>query len=115
MLFARGTRSACWLRRIRMCNASFMLIQRSIRSLLYLLFAVCPLLFFTDLTRNPYFTQIALLNFLVPACWLLWLIHMWRQGELRWVTTPVDKPLLALIAFSFFSWGASALSHRVFV
>ena len=77
---------------------------RLVRNLLYFLFGVCPILFFTDLTRNPYYTQIALLNILVPAVWLLWLIDGWRKGEFLWAKTVLDLPLLILLGFCFLSW-----------
>jgi len=85
--------------------------SRPIRSLLYAVFAVCPLLFFTDLTRNPYYTQIALFNILVPLLWLVWLMEGWNSGELIWVSTPFDSALLMLIAVSFLSWGLSVAAH----
>lgn len=85
---------------------------RLVRSCLYSLFGVCPLLFFTDLTRNPYYTQIALLNILVPAAWMLWLIDGWKKGEFWWARTALDLPLLSLIGWCFFSWLVSFLRHR---
>jgi len=85
-----------------------------VRSLLCYLFVVCPLLFFTDLTRNPYYTQIELLNILVAALWLVWIYQAWRQKELVWVASPLDLPLLALIIISVLSWLASFVQHRLF-
>ncbi len=89
--------------------------SRPIRSLLYALFGICPLLFFTDLTRNPYYTQIALLNILLPACWLLWLLEGFRSGELLWVSSSFDAALFALIAVSFASWLFSMRMHPAFL
>src|ERR1039457_3573773 len=94
-----------------MFNASFMETSRPIRSILYFLFGVCPLLFFTDLTRNPYYTQIALVNFLVPACWVLWLAQACRSNEFVWTSTKFDGALLTLIGISLFSWGLSMAAH----
>ena len=88
---------------------------RSIRSLLYILFGVCPLLFFTDLTRNPYYTQIALLNILIPACWVLWLAQACHGRELVWVRSGFDLPLLTLIGISLLSWLASLWAHPHFI
>jgi tetratricopeptide (TPR) repeat protein len=85
--------------------------SKPIRSLLYLLFGVCPILFFTDLTRNPYYTQIALLNMWVPACWCLWLWEAWRAQELVWVSSAFDTGLLALIGVSVVSWLLSMWVH----
>ncbi len=89
--------------------------SRPIRSLLYVLFGVCPLLFFTDLTRNPYYTQIALLNILIPACWLLWLFEASQSGELIWVSSPFDVSLLTLVGLSLASWILSMRAHPFFV
>ncbi len=86
-------------------------ISRPIRSLLYVLFGVCPLLFFTDLTRNPYYTQIALLNILIPACWLVWLSEAWKSQELLWVSSRFDAALFALVGVSFLSWVLSYVAH----
>jgi len=88
---------------------------RSIRSLLYVVFGVCPLLFFTDLTRNPYYTQIALFNILIPLAWLLWLAEAWTSGELEWVSSPFDPALLALICVSLLSWFLSMRAHPAFL
>src|SRR5882672_7719300 len=89
--------------------------SRPIRSLLVLLFGVCPLLFFTDLTRNPYHTQIALLNILIPACWLLWILEGLRSGEFFWVSSPFDVALLALMGISLLSWVLSFYAHPAFL
>jgi len=83
----------------------------SIRSLLILLFGVCPLLFFTDLTRNPYYTQIVLLNAGTCLLWILWLLQAWRQKKLVWHYSDFDKPLLALMGFSVCSWFLSFWHH----
>src|SRR5258706_7129218 len=85
--------------------------SRPIRSLLYFLFGVCPLLFFTDLTRNPYYTQIALLNILIPACWLVWLSEAWKFQALLWASSVFDPALGALLGLSVLSWGLSFVSH----
>lgn len=76
---------------------------------------VCPLLFFTDLTRNPYFTQIALLNILILAAFALrapaWLGAV--EGP-RLPRTPLDAPLLAWAAVCALSWTVSYLGHKPF-
>jgi tetratricopeptide (TPR) repeat protein len=95
-----------------MFNAPFMSNSRLIRNLLLCaVFVVCPLLFFTDLTRNPYYTQIALFNALIPLIWLIWLIEGWNAGELTWVSSPFDSAFWMLIAVSFLSWGLSFAAH----
>ena len=87
----------------------------SLRILFYALFIVCPLLFFTDLTRNPYYTQIALLNIFMCACWLLILWDAWNRQEFLLVTTSFDTPLVALIVISFLTWMISFIEHPALV
>ncbi|MBI4054616.1 MAG: tetratricopeptide repeat protein [Elusimicrobia bacterium] len=79
-----------------------------------LLFFVCPLLFFTDLTRNPYFTQIALLNsLLLLAGWLYWIGFLYSPApSVR--TCAADLPLLCWLVFCGVSWIFSYLSHPPF-
>jgi O-antigen ligase/Tfp pilus assembly protein PilF len=91
-----------------------MIPPRGLTFLIYALFGVCPLLFFTDLTRNPYFTQIVLLNILVCACWLLWLWQAWKQKEWVWVSSPLDRWLLLLIGVCLASWISSFIQHPNF-
>ncbi len=98
-----------------MSSGSSMATPRSVRSLLFLLFGVCPLLFFTDLTRNPYYTQIALLNVFVPACWCVWLVASLRNNELAWVSSPLDVPFLGLGLVSLSSWLLSMAAHPAFL
>src|SRR5262249_15188952 len=86
-----------------------------IRSLLYFLFAVCPLLFFTDLTRNPYYTQIALVNIVVPLCWILWLGEGLKMGEFVWAKSLFDLPLLIVIGFSMLTWVLSMVAHPLLI
>lgn len=79
---------------------------------------VCPLLFFTDLTRNPYYTQIALLN----ACLMLaaagWLARQAWAGEdgpaLRLPRTPLDGPIAAWLGVCALTWSLGYLGHAPF-
>ncbi len=86
-------------------------IPPGLRSLLYFTFAVCPLLFFTDLTRNPYYTQIALLNIFMALCAVLFLVDAFRKKQWFFVISALDVPLLAVFAISVLSWGISLLQH----
>lgn len=73
------------------------------------------MLFFTDLTRNPYYTQIALLNIFICACGLLILWEAWTHGEFWVVTTTLDIPLLGLIVISFLTWMISFVEHPALI
>ena len=82
---------------------------------IFLLFAlqiVCPLLFFTDLTRNPYFTQIFLLNVWVSFLWIVWLWEAYADGKFLLPKTPLDLPLFAFLLVTMLSWGLSFVWHE---
>lgn len=68
-----------------------------------LLHVVCPLLFFTNLTRNPYFTQISLLNILVCAAIAVWAFQNWKKDSLRIPKLPFEVPLLVFLIVLFLS------------
>lgn len=72
---------------------------------------VCPLLFFTNLTRNPYFTQIALLYVLLPSAGLVWVVRTFKTGVVRLPLTGVEGPLCAFLAFALLTGAASWLAH----
>lgn len=80
-------------------------------SLLLLMFGLCPILFFTDLTRNPYYTQIVLLNGFTFMLWIVWLVQALRRGEFVWSWSDVDLPLGALMIWSVASWLISLWNH----
>lgn len=72
---------------------------------------VCPLLFFTNLTRNPYYTQIAILNILIALCIFLWSAQAWRSGEFPWPRFPFEWPLILFLGISLLSTGLSWVQH----
>ncbi|MDE2038527.1 MAG: tetratricopeptide repeat protein [Elusimicrobia bacterium] len=84
------------------------------RSLLVVSFFVCPLIFFTDLTRNPYITQICLLNIalLLAGAALLWRASVLGPSELP--QTPLNLPLAAWIVACALSWCVAYVFHRAF-
>ncbi len=76
---------------------------------------VCPLLFFTNLTRNPYVAQICLLNVVLATAAAAWLIRGPLAREpLRVPRTPLDAPWLALLAACAASWTVAYFGHRAF-
>jgi len=78
-----------------------------------LIHVVCPLLFFTNLTRNPYYTQIALLNIMIAFCGLLWALETWRSGEWKLPRTPLEWPLLGFLVVALFSIIFSWKDHEL--
>lgn len=65
--------------------------------ILFFLF-VPPLIFFTDLTRNPYYFQIVLLNASVVFLWVYWLFSGSKKNEILLRRTPLDIPLWSFFA-----------------
>ncbi|MDP3543833.1 MAG: O-antigen ligase family protein [Elusimicrobiota bacterium] len=76
---------------------------------------MCPLLFFTNLTRNPYVSQIALLNILLALAVAAW---AWREterpGGARAPALPIAWPLAAFILIWAASWLRAYLGHAEF-
>lgn len=80
----------------------------ALRVLLAACFFVCPLLFFTNLTRNPYVTQISLLNAALLAGGALLLL----EGGLP--RTPLNAPLSGWVGACAVSWAAAYVLHAPF-
>src|SRR5262245_41908572 len=90
-------------------------MTRLLRVPLVVCLFVCPLLFFTNLTRNPYVTQICLLNIAVAAgAAFYFLDDAWSNGALRLPRTPLDAPLWSWMAVCALSWTVAYLGHPVF-
>jgi tetratricopeptide (TPR) repeat protein len=89
-------------------------VTRPARLFLVALHFVCPLLFFTDLTRNPYFTQIALLNAGLLAALALETVLQSRSGQFRIPRTPLDAPWVVFLAISALSWVYAYFAHPEF-
>lgn len=90
-------------------------VTSALRLLLVSAHFVCPLLFFTNLTRNPYVTQISLLNICLAVSAALWLLReAAASGELRLPRTPLDVPLLGFSAAALLSWAAAYALHAGF-
>ena len=69
-------------------------------------FFVAPLLFFTGLTRNPYYLQITILNIAILGATALFLRASLKAGAWRFPATPLARPLAALAAcyLASFAW-----------
>ncbi len=68
---------------------------------------VPTIVFFTDVTRNPYFFQIVLLNSCTVLLCMLWLWQGRSKGELLVKRTPVDLPLWLFFAVATLSWAVA--------
>ncbi|MCX5781975.1 MAG: tetratricopeptide repeat protein [Elusimicrobia bacterium] len=72
--------------------------------LIYALLFIPPLIFFTDLTRNPYYFQIVLLNGLTVILWMIWLSSGLKNKQLNLPKTILDIPLLSFLGVASVSW-----------
>ncbi len=76
---------------------------------------VGPLIFFTNLTRNPYITQIAIIHIGVALAIAVW---AWNQSEQttpwRFAKTPILAPFLLFIVVWAASWLRAYFLHAVF-
>jgi hypothetical protein len=83
------------------------------QALLTVLLFVSPLLFFTNLTRNPYVTQICALNIAL----LLWAALFGADafmGKASLPRTPVDAPLAGWLSVCIVSWLVGYFGHAAF-
>ncbi len=78
---------------------------------LVLIHIVCPLLFYTNLTRNPYFTQITLLYLFVAACGFFWGLEAFKSGEIRIPIMGFEKPLALFLGVALISVILSWATH----
>lgn len=74
------------------------------RFLIYLMLIVSPLVFFTDLTRNPYHFQIVFLNAATVALWMLFLLRSLKAGKIVIKTGVSALPILVFFAFATVTW-----------
>jgi len=88
-----------------------LLLDRVSFSVLAVLQVVCPLLFFTNLTRNPYYTQIVLLNILVLLLGLMWVFKIVSEGVMGFFVHPLQAPLFMFLAVAFWSTIHSWIVH----
>ncbi|MDI6756763.1 MAG: tetratricopeptide repeat protein [Endomicrobiia bacterium] len=79
-------------------------MTRTERFLIYLMLIVSPLVFFTDLTRNPYHFQIVFLNAATVALWMLFLWRSLKAGKIVIKTGVSALPILVFFAFATFTW-----------
>jgi len=86
----------------------------SVKALVLVCAFVCPLLFFTDLTRNPYISQIVLLDLCLVGVLAVYAVSQAREPAWSLPRTPMDAPLAAWILLCVFSWAWSYWRHEPF-
>ncbi len=85
-----------------------------IRFLCVILFFVSPLIFFTNLTRNPYFFQIMLINISIALCCIILFIEAFKNKQMLFRITPFHFIFLALIFVFFITSLYGYFSHSNF-
>lgn len=76
---------------------------------------MCPLLFFTNLTRNPYVTQIALLNATLALAFAAWSLREVQRPEgFKLPRIPIAWPLAAFTLAWGVSWLRAYYGHAAF-
>ena len=93
-------------------SASPSILTRLNLFILAMIHFVCPLLFFTNLTRNPYYTQIALLNLGIALCGFIWAIQTWQRGTWKFPRVSFDVPLIAFLVVALISTVLSWIYHQ---
>ncbi len=85
--------------------------SKLVSTIFFIIILISPLVFFTDLTRNPYYFQIV---FAQAGMVLLWIIILLKQNAIKHKISPVDFPMLCFYSFAIFSWIISLLflSHN---
>jgi len=83
--------------------------------LFYTLIIISPLVFFTDLTRNPYYFQIVFAQAGMVLIWILILIK--QKGMIVHYTNPFEKPMLMFYLWAIITWIISMffLNHNYHV
>jgi O-antigen ligase/Tfp pilus assembly protein PilF len=81
------------------------------KSLIGFIIVVCPLLFFTNLTRNPYFTQIALLNIGIALSVISVIVAFLISKRVVMAAFPLQTPLLCFLAWALLTSAVSWWIH----
>ncbi|MEK7390064.1 MAG: tetratricopeptide repeat protein [Elusimicrobiota bacterium] len=90
-------------------------MNRARRWMLVTAHFLCPLLFFTNLTRNPYVSQIALLNAALALAFAAWVLREGlRAGPIKLPRLPVEWPLAVFIVIWGVSWLRAYFGHVEF-
>ncbi len=84
------------------------------RFICVILFFVSPLLFFTNLTRNPYFFQIALVNVSIAICCIVMLVELFKQRYILLHLSPFHFIFAGIILVFFITSIYGYLLHLDF-
>ena len=88
--------------------------ERIIKYIFFLLFLICPLIFLTDTTRNPYVIQNVVFGIGLSVILAIWLIKSNLKQQLILPRTYLDKPLLIFFLVALLSVAYSFYIHPKF-
>lgn len=88
-----------------------MLANRLIKYLFLFLVLIPPLVFFTDLTQNPYYIQGIILNTLILLIWGIWVIKSLKEGKIVLIRTCLDVPFWSFLFICVISFVYSITIH----
>jgi len=86
-------------------------LDRIIRNIFFLILLICPLIFLTDTTRNPYVIQGVVLGIGLSLILAIWVLKSNLKKEFTWPRTYLDKPLLFFFLVSLLSIAYSFSLH----
>ncbi len=76
--------------------------SRLINLLFYSIIIISPLLFFTDLTRNPYYFQIVYAQAGIVIIWIIILLK--QKGKIEHLSNPFEPIMFSFYTFAVLSW-----------
>ena len=85
--------------------------ERIIKYIFFLIFLICPLIFLTDTTRNPYVIQGVVFEIGLSAILAIWLIKSNPKRQIILPKTYLDRPLLLFFLVSLLSVAYSFSIH----
>ncbi|TET40905.1 MAG: tetratricopeptide repeat protein [Elusimicrobia bacterium] len=88
--------------------------ERIIRYIFFLILLICPLIFLTDTTRNPYVIQNVVLGIGLSVILAIWLIKSNLKRQIILPRTYLDKPLFLFFLVSLLSVAYSFYIHPEF-
>ncbi|MFH0948790.1 MAG: O-antigen ligase family protein [Elusimicrobiota bacterium] len=74
------------------------------KNVLYFAIVVCPLIFFTNVTRNPYIIQGTILYISLLLIFILFAIRSIKTGKIIFYRTRLDLPILIFLGWTIFTF-----------
>lgn len=81
------------------------------KTILYFAVLVCPLIFFTNVTRNPYIIQGTILYISLLFIFSVFLINSFKKNKIIFYKTDIDIPILIFLGITVFSFALALFAH----